>query len=271
VPTAALAQEVAPVQEVGEAPPAGAIDFELGLSSPADGIEGVSAWYVSPRLSARYAILDALELGLDWGVAVVSVSAGGESESKGRVGNPALSASYRLDLGSARLFVGGGVALPVAQLSDEDGLFDALALISAAAIDGNRDFWRWLPETFSLYAPARYEVMLGDAVRVTADGAFAVYIPTSEGGEARLGIQLGGALAYVHDRSWVGVRLQLTSVQVNLDDVDLTQLSLVPEGRLDLGGGYLNGRLVVNLDQPYGFAFDTGRIWGVFVGGGVYL
>lgn len=79
-----------------------------------------------------------------------------------------------------------------------------------------------------------------------------------------------GTVAYVHGRSWAGVRLQLNSILLTTGG-DVTEVALVPEGRFDLGVGYLHGRLVVNLDTPYGFAFDTGRIWGLFPGAGIYL
>jgi hypothetical protein len=45
-------------------------------------------------------------------------------------------------------------------------------------------------------------------------------------------------------------------------------VALEPYLRYDFGGGFVNARLTVNLDEPLGFAFDEGKVWGLFAGGG---
>ena len=53
-------------------------------------------------------------------------------------------------------------------------------------------------------------------------------------------------------------------------------VSLVPFLRGEIGDGFLEGRLLLNLDWPYGFSFDSGlpiaagivRIWAIQLLGG---
>jgi hypothetical protein len=51
-------------------------------------------------------------------------------------------------------------------------------------------------------------------------------------------------------------------------DQDLTQLALVPFVRLEGESGFGYLRMTINLDEPYGFAFDDDGIWGLHAGGG---
>lgn len=50
---------------------------------------------------------------------------------------------------------------------------------------------------------------------------------------------------------------------------DAAQLFVEPFVRVDLGPLMLSTRLMMNLDEPLGFAFDSGKYWGLHVGAGL--
>ena len=47
-----------------------------------------------------------------------------------------------------------------------------------------------------------------------------------------------------------------------------TFFAIEPYGRFDIGTLFLDTSLVLNVDEPYGFAFDSGKFWALHFGGG---
>ncbi len=232
-------------------------------------ISGVEDDYVLayPQLSGFYALNDSLALQLDWGFGYAS----GGDQSAFRVGNPYLGGWYKLMSGQSHLRVGAGIALPLLQISDdnfESAIETAVVSLGGLGTMGLWDPWLWLPETFSLVVPARFETLLGDSFKLGADGALAILVPSGDG-DSEVMLQLAGEGAFKFGELQAGARLQFVSL-VTSDDDD-TQISLVPFVRYDFGSGFVQGRFMFNLDEPLGPAFDDGGIWSLGAGVGFYL
>ncbi len=252
-----------------EAPrPPSAVGVDLGLSAPAVGGDG-SFFVLVPQLFGRASFGPGVEGEFDLGLAIVRASSGGGSDTAVRVGNPTVTLRYHVPSSGADFSLGLGLTLPLARLGEQP--FESVAvLLSAAAIDGNRDFWKWLPDTFAMFLPVRWEGPFADVLRFTLEGAAALYLATTERNSTATGFQALGRIAYAIDRSWYGIALQ-GNVFVVSDAPDLAQLAIVPQAHVQFGSNFLDARLVLNLDEPYGFAFDEGGFWGLFVGFGVEI
>lgn len=151
-----------------------------------------ASWQVlTPRLGGSYAPTDELVQRLDWGVAWGRDASPGESRTQLSVGNPAVSGAYRIDFPSARLLLGAGIALPFAQEGDSS----ADARLAAITVSGLKNYWLWLPTTLTIIAPVRWDILPTSALRLSADGALAIYIGTADSGQDDVGLQLGGEAA----------------------------------------------------------------------------
>jgi hypothetical protein len=189
---------------------------------------------------------------------------GGASDNAFATGNMQLGANYLQAEGAWRLKLGGAVQFgPWAQ----DYEFLSLAAIDFGhPVGGGQDIGLWAPEVLSLVAPARFEYDVGAVLG--ADAALGVHIPTN-GGDVAVTVQIApGVGYYVSDAALIGLRVPLTIVPTNFDGGDWNLLAVEPYARYDLGGGFLNARFTVNIDDPYGFSFDEGQIWGLHFGGG---
>ena len=273
--------------------------LELGIFGDGDylGNEDVSVFHLSPFVRFFYPLRDNVLLSADWGFAFASFDDGDSDESDFRTGNIFLGAHYVRHEGDLRFRVGGGLTLPIANIPDADNdqeledAFVALATYATAvAARGAWDLWLWLPETMSLVVPFRLEKRLAPAIELGVDAALAMLIPIAdnEGGTDLL-IQVAGDLAFLLSQDVrLGFRLQFawvatddesddapnfTSMIFTDDDDpgenDELQLSFEPYVRGYLGSGFLQARLVINLDEPAGFGFDDDGVWGLFLGGGV--
>lgn len=190
-----------------------------------------------------------------------------ESESGVRFGNPYLAVHRRFASGAAYARVGVGVGLPLARV-DGNTFLGVLGYSRALAMDGLYDTWRWLPGTLAVTVPFRFEAPLGEQLSLAADGALMGLVGTDERSESTYAANLALEATYrVGDHAF-GARLQVAALDV---DGDSTQVSLVPFARIDLGSSFVNLRFLINLDEPAGFSFDQGRVWGLSAGLGFYL
>ena len=248
---------------------------ELGFFAGSDriGTTDVDTTFFRTLLRA-YIGVGSLELPFAWGFAFTSFDAGGADDSAFRFGNPFAGLNFKLEKRDFVLRIGGGVALPVATVDDDASLDEALtqvfALQGAAAIVGLWDTWLWAPDRFTIVAPSfRMDGRGGDFVWA-AEAALGVLIDTSDADrDAEVAIQAaveGGARL---GRMFVlGGRFQTVLWATPEDDEDLTQLAFVPFVRLEGESGFGYLRMTINLDEPYGFAFDDRGIWGLHAGGG---
>ncbi len=178
------------------------------------------------------------------------------------VGNLALQVNFFAKPSDfVRWKVGGGVAAgPWNQRNGGTTAEGATVLVSRLALFGYEAPWLTYPTFVHVFVPARVE--LGTNVRFTADGSLNVAIPT---GAVEGGVQLQlapGVAFWVSDRVDLGARVLLSVDSIEVLG-DSTQLSFEPYARLDFDSAFLATRFTMQLDDPLGFSFDTGGLWGL--------
>lgn len=238
---------------------------ELGIGQISFGPASVTNWVPQLHLKAR--LDDRLALSADWGLAinVASSEFSDESETETVIANPFVGFHY---LFSRRASVGVGVAAPAASISNDGGAAQqAFAYVHAMLMNGAADLWLWAPDTVSVVVPFSFEDR-NDSLLYGAESHLALLIPTEDGRDTEVSLHFGGKIGYAGRKARVGVKLQgvFVSDEVFGDD-DQLQLSMAPFFQYRLGRGYLSWRLVMNLDEPAGFAFDDGKVWGMYFGG----
>jgi hypothetical protein len=157
----------------------------------------------------------------------------------------------------------GGIGLPTASPDGSGGG----ALGAAAGIHGLQDLYLWFRDTLSLVGRVRVEA--GSSVLFAVDGAAYFLIPTGDEDADRnteFVLQPAGELGFrLSSATTFGARVSATWVTTG-DADDNAQASLTPFVRHDFGSGFFSAQLVMNLDEPLGFAFDDGGYWGLFLG-----
>ena len=250
---------------------------EVGLFAGSDrvGATDVDTTFFRTLLRAYFGV-GSLELAFAWGFAFGSFDALTADDTAFRFGNPYAALHFKLEKRDFVLRIGGGLALPVATIDDDASLEEAfsqsLALQGAAAIGGLWDAWLWTADRFSIVAPSFRMDGRGSDFVWAVEAALGVLIDTSDADrDAEVVIQgavEGGARL---GRSFVlGGRFQTVlwpTVDDDLDE-DLTQLAFGPFIRVEGESGFGYLRMTINLDEPYGFAFDDDGIWGLHAGGG---
>ena len=231
-----------------------------------------------PSFYASFGLLDSrsggfLDLDLAWRAAG---SAGDISAF--RAGNPyvGIRGGFRDRRDRWRFRVGAGATAPLMSLYDDyraPGDIEAVFTVTVAnAMQGNLDAWLLAPLTASLVVRADFEYR-GDAWGIGVDSAFAAMLPVEYNdrtGDTTYAAQLGVfALGRPVDALAIGGRFQAVMLDSSRDGTSPEgYLALIPFIRGEFGGGFIEGRLVMNLDEPLGFAFDDGNVWAVYVSGG---
>ncbi len=182
------------------------------------------------------------------------------SDSAAAVGNLHLGASYLMARDQWRLKVGGGIEWGPWTHDLSPVPFVALALGHPAR--GGQDIGLWAPDVFSIVTPARFEY--GEQLVGTVDAALGLHIPT-QGGNTEFSIQIDpGVGYYVVDNVLLGARVPFTWVPTS--DGDNTFLAIEPYARFDFDQLFVSTRFTLNLNDPYGFGFDSGKYWAWHVG-----
>lgn len=250
------------------------LTLDLGFYN-GDALSQEDLTIVSPVLHGGLPIGSGRSLTLDWGFTFVDFD--DDDESRSEVGNPFVAVHQSIDLILLDLSVGFGVALPLANLPDDnsDRAFAAAALRSTSAARGLWDPWLWAPETLSLVAPIRAEIgllMLDLAGELTP----ALLIPTGdevEGLENEFILQMAidASMSFVLAR--FGARLQAVWSPTSDDDLfvpdDEAQVSIVPYVTVTLGPAFVSGSVTLNLTDPVGSSFDDDGIWMASLSGGL--
>jgi hypothetical protein len=223
---------------------------------------GADVTSLSWVLGGGYKITPSLELDLMLPMAFLSASGGGESDSGLAVGNLHIGASFMQSKDELRYKFGG--ALEWGPWNSDYEAVSQFALFYGAGTRGSQNAGLWAPETFTLVTPARIEY--GRQLSFTGDGALGFHVPT-DGGDFDFSVLLAPGVAYyVSETVLLGARLPMVFVLTN--DADMAQLGFEPNARFDLGSAFVNARFTLNLDEPLGFAFDEGGVWGLHVGAG---
>lgn len=257
---------------------------ELGIYQRSTG--GNSLVMVQPGLHAAIGIVAAeaggpgVQLDIDWrGGGYVNDPELGDSQSAFRVFNPYVGARVAFGAGEPgsrwRARVGGGVTLPLANAYD--GNLDLLlAGYGALAMTGGWDPWLNSAGNMAVVARGDFEYR-HQYFLVGAETSLGFMLPVEwEGrtGDTIVVPQLGiWAAARPIEQLAIGGRFQAVA-QITTGDVSPGAsnaegfLAFTPFIRAELGGGFIETRLVINLDEPFGFAFDHDRFWGFYIAGG---
>lgn len=255
------------------------IPFWLGSGDSA----GMSdAFVLGPTLGGRYRILDVLEVGGAWGFSYGSVSQGGESFGGLRGGNPYLFGHYVLAMSGMTARVGGGLTLPLSGAPSYDAFTgpdpdDAAAAVGQAYADatyGLWDSWIYAFDRFTLVLPsASIDVTSVEMLLLRFETALGILLYTGDGDADteviwQNGLEVGLRTAMVE----AGVRLQMALLLTGgEEDGDDFQSSAGPFVQVNFAPAFVRAMFLMNLDEPLGFAFDTTKVWGFHIGGGVEL
>lgn len=135
--------------------------------------------------------------------------------------------------------------------------------ITGLATHAFQDLWYHTPNLVHLVVPARLEYDVTSSFVLTGDAQADLGIGLGNSSTGFLFIFAPGAAYWASDSFSLGLRLPL---QFQSFGGDGTQVSLEPYARFELGEtGFLSTRFTLNLDDPYGFSFDTGKVWGLHV------
>lgn len=221
----------------------------------------------------RYDIVPVFELEVQAGLSLISPE---DQDTLVNFSNILVGGFYVARGPSWRLRIGGGLGLPTARIADpgdRDRGTEALNLIVAGAQRGMFDFALWYPERLSFQLPsARFVYHASPEISVMAETAISIFVDTGDDDDdTHVGFQLAGDFGW-HPSEVVSLGARLNLVFIDNDvfyfDDDEFQASLEPHFRVNFGAGFFQIRLTINLDHPFGFAFDDGRVWAIHLGGG---
>lgn len=197
----------------------------------------------------------------------LSLSGGDASTSRFELGNPTVAAEFVLDQnGMAATFVRAGLALPLvsfpsaASLDDlEDIILQAANVSFAAGSRGFLDMWRYAPDSLGLFGE-----ILGatdyDDLFMEFGAALALLIATSDNADTQLVLQAKARMGYGKVfKPFLGIGMSL----IPTSDGDKFQFSVQGGGIIKAGENRFELVLNLNVDNPAGFSFDDGRVFGV--------
>jgi hypothetical protein len=183
------------------------------------------------------------------------------------LGNVYLGASYVSLGGTVRVKTGGGLALPTARTSG-DGV---MAAYVPAIVDAYQQSYLRYSKTLGVVSITRIEG--GHVLVPSLDVDVALLVATSQTGTRLVYDSVGVALTGAPgigvrpvDPLLAGVRVPLALVSEG-GDIN-GALSVEPFGRWQIGPGFVSARFTMPVLSRSGFAFETGGVWGLHVGGG---
>jgi hypothetical protein len=187
-----------------------------------------------------------------------------------RIGNPSVLLYYQIqgDVLTAR--IGAGFGLPAAQLPNNGGdLFTVFGVYAAAwGMNGLLQPWLWVPEHIPLMVPSLRLSADISLVSIEVGSDVTVLIPIDDNFDDGVDVIIPSYAGALIDLGFIGFGLRLGGVLTPTanEGADKFQLSLAPRILATLGPVELEARLVMNLDEPLGFAFDDSGVFGFFLG-----
>ncbi len=250
----------------------GELGFYTGELPGLAGLLEAEATVFSPLIEGYFGIGDSLAIDFAWGFGQATVSwnagpiAGEESEGGLVVGNPFFGASFVSRSRNGVLRVGGGATVPAV---DAEGAGKTLAWQIAMAMRGLWDLWLWWPDRLTVVPSARYDGRSG-SVEWAVEGAMGLMFYTGDGDqETEVPLQVAGEIGARLSKALVlGGRLQTWFLPTGEDDQDNAQVAVEPFVRVEGEHVFGFARFTINLDDPWGFAFDDDGVWGLRLGGG---
>ena len=193
-----------------------------------------------------------------------------------RAGNPYAGVRIGHRAQEWRARGGFGLTAPLTNAYDDyrgtmGDLAGVFAIAFGAPMQGVWDVWLASALNMAVVLRGDFEY-LGEYFAAGGEAAFAALLPVEYNGVTRdtaLAAQLGvwGAGRPIPELA-IGLRFQAVVLHSTEDSEAEGFLALIPFVRGQIGAGFVEGRLVMNLDDPYGFAFDDGRVWAIYVLGG---
>lgn len=234
---------------------------------------GYKAWSVSPLVGLRFHFNANWLMEAKWGLAQVHLKQenGGESSNGVRSGNPFVAVHYQGQTSRYSYRVGLGATAPAATLPSDlnDQRTVQAAFTYAAAMRGSWDFWLWNPHNISIVLPARFQRRWAEDWTWGVEMAIAAMISIDDKNDGNHAlVQAAGDLGY-RALSWLEIGSRLSLVVIPKFSNQQTQLAVEPFLRFGSDRAYGTLRLLMNIDNPSGFAFDKHGVWALRAGGGV--
>ena len=202
---------------------------------------------------------------------------GGGGLATSHVSNALMWGSYRFEL-VPTLDLDAGLGLSLGLTATDPSPQRRLlrtALGHGIAMQGVYDAWLWAPGRGGFVLPVRLQNrhrLRGWQGAAQLEGAFLFTLPSSETGERDLGRVVQTAAEYaVLPRRWLAAGSRLQLVWMPGAELWKSQWSVVPFLAVVRGRWRIAGDLLLNLDEPYGFAGNGQRIWAASLKVGAWL
>jgi len=249
---------------------------ELGMFAGKRGTEDASqrSIIMSPLVEMRLQLAYSVVMQAVWGMSYANVDLDdADPDNSFRVGNPYLAFHYQGKKGQFSYRVGAGVTAPAASLPDDinDRNTAASAYDLAAGLRGNTMFWLWDPHTVSVIVPIAFER------RKPSGFLWGAYLDTGaliklNDKNARTSktdflMQMVAMMGY-QATDWLRVGSRFSLVLIPKYRERQTQLAVEPYLRFGRENAFGAIRLNINLDEPFGFSFDSRKVWGLRIAGG---
>jgi hypothetical protein len=185
------------------------------------------------------------------------------------LGNPTLDVHYAARVDIVTWHVGGGLSAPLASIEDDSGAYRFAAIFATNAL-ATYDAHLFIPTFMPLRAFGGVEIRPNHIMSIRLGLSPDFLIPI-EGNDFEVLLQEYADLIAISDSGFGGgVRLQ--GVHPLTSDGDLAQLSAEPYLAYDdRESFFMKLGLLMALDTPAGFAFDTGKVATLHLGIGGYL
>lgn len=284
-PTATPAPTATPVQPRGgfvvqptPAPQRNSIDgaysgADLEVAYFGTSIGGVDVRYIGTQLGAQVAVSDNVELFARWGFGTVhaETSGGGDSEDGLIAQNPFVGVNFLMNASAQQTYrVGAGLGLPLASTGSSFG--DALARDIGIGTSALWDLHLWLPDTVALEFHIENVRRMG-ALVVSGRTQLVMLAYTSDtvsdnSADFAWNWDLGVGGSWDPAGSGIGIRIRSAWIPTAEDVVgtDLYQIALEPYVEQWFGDLGASLRFTMNMDEPYGFAFDEEGVWALHFG-----
>jgi len=234
---------------------------------------------VSPLIEMRIQLAYSVLLQLVWGMSYANVDRSTDvdvdPENSFRIGNPYAVFHYQGKKGQFSYRLGLGVTIPAATLPESiDERFGGAAQSAyslAAAMRGNTMYWLWDAHSVSVIVPVAFERSKPSGFLWGAylDTGAMIKIDEKNNRTSKTDfiMQMIGMMGY-QATDWLRVGSRFSLVLIPKFDANKTQLAVEPYLRFGRDNAFGAIRLNVNLDNPWGFSFDKGQVWGLRIGGG---
>ncbi|MEL6185945.1 MAG: hypothetical protein AAFU79_15075 [Myxococcota bacterium] len=189
-------------------------------------------------------------------------------------GNVGFRALARTRIAKSTVFEGGlGVAAGTAEADD----FGEIGTYSVAtAMTGYRRSREFVPGGASVYLPVRFESAFRFGLFIRNQAAFDVIFPTdSDRGDPLIQLTWEGGPGYRSGIFEAHLAVGVAGLFPTGSGSSDGQVTLIPRVRvyssskpLKTGAFYGQAAFNLNLDEPFGFSFDEGRVWGLFFAAG---